>query len=82
MRKQEFKRHMLLRADEDSFLTLCGIDEGCSEAFYDSADTTVCFGNEAGTTCKRCLAKFKKLLAAEEQRVVELKAHEYEQAEA
>ena len=68
-----FKVHMVLFADEESFSTLCGIDDGCSETFYENVGRYVVeFGNDKKTTCKRCLARFGKMLASHDAEVAAL----------
>jgi len=69
-----FKTHMVLFADNEGFTTLCGITDGCSEAFYDSPDNLAEFGDEKNTTCKKCLPKFKKMLTKHDKEVAELSA--------
>jgi hypothetical protein len=65
-----FKIHMCLFADEESFSTLCGIDDGCSEKFYECfGKYVVSFGNDKKTTCKKCLARFSKMLAKHDSEV-------------
>lgn len=58
-----FKKHIALFWDEDSFITLCGINEGCSEQFYDDPHNLVEFSNYGQATCKKCLSRFDKMLA-------------------
>lgn len=45
-----FKTHMVFIADMEGFLTLCGINDACSESFYYNTDNLVEFGNEKGAT--------------------------------
>lgn len=53
------KIHMALYVDEDSFRTLCGISERCSESFYENLGQRLAeFGNDKKTTCKKCLKQF------------------------
>jgi len=62
-----FKIHMVLFAETfEGFSTVCGINDGCSAEFYDSA-TLVDFGDVAKTSCKNCLRRFKKLEAKENE---------------
>lgn len=63
------KSHMVIWAQfGEGFLTVCGIDDGCSEHFYENAEL-VDFGNEKETTCKKCLAGFKRLLTKHDKEV-------------
>lgn len=69
----KFKIHMTLFADEESFYTLCGIDEGCSERFYENIDrNVVSFGDDKKTTCKKCLRRFEKMLSEHDKQVAAL----------
>jgi len=64
---------MVLFYDEESFSTLCGIDDGCSEAFYENIGRHVVeFGNDKKTTCKKCLARFSKMLTSHDAEVYAL----------
>jgi hypothetical protein len=56
-----FKSHMILFSDQEGFTTVCGIDDGCSDNFKDTAKFSN-FGDEAKTTCKKCLQRFRKML--------------------
>ena len=60
---------MIFIADLEGFVTLCGINETCSEAFYDDPDNLVEFGNEKATTCKVCLAAFRRQLKEHEKQL-------------
>jgi len=71
-----FKTHMILTADNDGFQTLCGIDEGCSEAFFDE-NPLVEYANRKATTCKICLRKW----AAEEAKAEKMEAFLLEKVE-
>jgi hypothetical protein len=61
-----FKTHMIAFADSESFTTLCGIQDDCSEKFND-ANPLVPFGYEKETTCKKCISKYKKSLQREQE---------------
>lgn len=61
---------MTLFCSEESFSTVCGIDDGCSEVFYENfGKYVVDFGREDKTTCKHCLARYKKMLDQHDQEV-------------
>jgi len=66
-----FKMHMIFHSDDESFVTVCGINDGASEDFWD-ANPLVEFGNEKETTCRNCQREYKKLLAYEESQEKEL----------
>ena len=68
----KFKVHMVLFWDEEGFSTVCGINDGCSRAFYDCTSNLASFGNTNDTTCKRCLAKYKKMVTAHDKLLEEL----------
>lgn len=68
-----FKVHMVLFSDEESFSTLCGIDDGCSEKFYENCGRhLVEFGNEKKTTCKKCSQMFTQILTKHDKEVAAL----------
>lgn len=72
-----FKVHMVFYSDEESFSTLCGINEGCSEAFYENwGKHMVAFGNDKKTTCKKCLSRFRKKIAAHDAELAALSVPE------
>lgn len=56
-----FKTHMILLSDQEGFTTVCGIDDGCSDKFKDTAEFSS-FGDGVKTTCKKCLQRFAKML--------------------
>lgn len=56
-----FKTHMILLSDQEGFTTVCGIDDGCSDNFKDTAKFSN-FGDERKTTCKKCLQRFTRML--------------------
>jgi hypothetical protein len=59
----KFKVHMVKYWDEyGTFITMCGIDETCSEDFYDDPNSMTEFGNTDETTCKNCLKNFESNL--------------------
>lgn len=64
-----FKTHMIRYSDDESFRTMCGIDDGASEAFYDDPNNLVDFGNTEKTTCRICLSRYQKELNAECERM-------------
>ena len=66
-----FKKHMVLIADIDGFTTLCGINDGASEAFLDQ-DTLVEYGRSDETTCAHCKRIFQHHLDQEEASIKEL----------
>ena len=71
--EMEFKVHMVFYSDEESFSTLCGIDNGCSERFYENCGRyLVEFGNDKKTTCKKCLSRFKKMVTKHDSEVAAL----------
>lgn len=72
MSKNDFKTHMVRYADNDGFRTMCGIDDSCSEDFYYTAGNIVQFGRESETTCKRCLASYRKEMGKHKKRIAEL----------
>lgn len=55
-----FKKHMILYADYEGFCTICGINDSCSEDFFEAGYNLVEFGNRAETTCKKCLEAWDK----------------------
>ena len=56
-----FKKHMIrITYSDGGFSTLCGIDESCSEEFYDDPNVLVAYGDKENTTCKRCLLAWAK----------------------
>ena len=59
-----FKKHMVLIADNEGFTTLCGINDGASEAFLDQ-DTLVEYGRTDETTCAHCKRIFQRQLEHE-----------------
>ena len=63
---RKFKTHMILFADSESFITLCGIDDGCSESFNDQ-NPLVPFGHEKETNCKKCTKRYQELLEIEKK---------------
>lgn len=69
----QFKIHMIMWAEAgEGFRTVCGIDDGCSEKFWDSATLTV-YGDTKKTTCKKCLAAFYSQLKREEKEMAKIK---------
>lgn len=70
---KQFKTHMVFFHDEESFSTLCGINDGCSEAFYENVGECVIeFGDVKKTTCKKCLKKYEKMIKQHEAELAEL----------
>jgi protein-arginine kinase activator protein McsA len=79
-----FKIHMILLSDQEGFTTVCGIDDGCSDKFKDTAEfsngiayprktmTFSDFGDERKTTCKKCLQRFTRMLTSHDIEVAEL----------
>jgi len=64
-----FKTHMIRYSDDESFRTMCGIDDGASEAFYNDPNNLVDFGNTEKTTCSICLSRYQNELNAERERI-------------
>ena len=75
-----FKAHMVIWAQiGEGFRTVCGIDDGSSDQFQENAE--MCdFGDESRTTCKKCLAAFKKMLTKHDLQVASLSVPEELQA--
>ena len=63
---KKFKTHMIKYADTESFTTMCGIDDGCSEDFWLDETTLIEFGNISKCTCKKCIAIYNKRLEQHE----------------
>ena len=64
-------------SDNDGFETLCGIDDGCSEEFFEQSPM-VKYADKKHTTCKRCLLKWEK----EEAKAEEMESFLLEQVKA
>lgn len=65
----QFKKHMIhTYDDEGSFRTLCGIDESCSESFWECPDNLVSFGSTE-TDCKTCNHIFFKMIKKHDKQV-------------
>jgi len=50
---------MVHHNSDESFWTMCGITEECSNDFFEHAKFAP-FGDKVKTTCKKCLAAYEK----------------------
>lgn len=61
---------MVFYADNESLITVCGINDGASEAFLD-ANPLVEFGNEKETTCQHCKRIFHNMVDVHDKEMAE-----------
>ena len=65
--------HMIRYSCEEDFSTICGINESCSERFYENIGQRLAyFGDDQKTTCKKCLTTFESMLKKEDSRITRL----------